>query len=784
MDFFNILNDLNIALDYYLFKLFGAVAAAFIAWEQWRRYTAFPSLRLTYAFGALAVLQILFFVLLAATEVNLALPIERVMGVVSSGILIWGFTPYFRTHEFRGNSILAINSAAATVTLLLVIVLWDGDNFNQTRGDILLTVWQVGLLGFGLGNCLQKADNERWFAIYSFFALLSGQLSHISLAQYYPDPNIPLLIWLSEVVAYVILVIAVYQGAMHSIAKRTSELEWRRQVSLNQLKGLGDLFKATQKITASLKRSEVLANATQNIANATEADQCAIALPTDEGDLSHLRLVEIYNVAREGRGEAVSFPVRDQREIQAAIENKTSIQVDQYKDNPQLDFLFTIMGAAEPGPLMVQPLLQQGEPIGVLLLGNSVSKRVFTETERDFILSLAEQVAIAIKHAAMHDAAEHEVRQLRYTLRNQEAEAGKMKAAMESQLRKSREEVDLFAKRLYEYEVKYKDKERALSQTESQLQQIQTQLTRLTPELDSYRQQLAAAESENKQLKGIISRLEQAVGEMETLREAASAPVVTRSENGAEMLFIAALAQNVRTPMTSVAGYTDLLLGESVGGISPMQRKFLQRIKANVNRLGAMLDDLITVTAIDTGQLVLTPVAVDLAELIENILITLNPQIEAKELTIKRNFLEAMPFVHLDARTSQQILHNLLNNAIQATPDNGSVTLTTTVESESDKPYLHLAVQDGGGGVASEELPDVFDRFYEADKPLIQGLGDTGVSLSIVKALVEINNGRIWVESDIGVGTTFTLVLPVSEQGDDPWENFLDTLPPFDLNPT
>ena len=131
--------------------------------------------------------------------------------------------------------------------------------------------------------------------------------------------------------------------------------------------------------------------------------------------------------------------------------------------------------------------------------------------------------------------------------------------------------------------------------------------------------------------------------------------------------FVASLSQELRTPMTSITGYTDLLVGESVGMLGEMQRKFLQRIKANIERMGSMLNDLIGVTAIDAGQLEIRPSVVDMAEVIEDTIIGARAQLEENEITLNMNMLEDSPPLK-PTQLGSQIIGNLLGNAIKSTP--------------------------------------------------------------------------------------------------------------------
>ncbi len=249
--------------------------------------------------------------------------------------------------------------------------------------------------------------------------------------------------------------------------------------------------------------------------------------------------------------------------------------------------------------------------------------------------------------------------------------------------------------------------------------------------------------------------------------------------------FVASLSQELRTPMTSITGYTDLLLGESVGLIGEMQRKFLQRIKANIERMSGMLNDLIGVTAIDAGQLEIRTAVVDIAEVIEDTIIGARAQVEEKELTLELNLPEQMPPVEADADCVHQIMANLVSNATKCSPVGSTVEVSAQVyDDEAGNPeetaYLKVSVRDSGGGIAPEDQERVFDRFYRAESPLINGLGETGVGLAIVKSLVEAHGGHTWVESEMGVGSTFSFLLPISQGFDDPWLEV--DVPPLDLS--
>ncbi len=233
-----------------------------------------------------------------------------------------------------------------------------------------------------------------------------------------------------------------------------------------------------------------------------------------------------------------------------------------------------------------------------------------------------------------------------------------------------------------------------------------------------------------------------------------------------ERSMVASLIQELRTPMTSITGYTDLLLRERAGILGESQRRLLLRVEANIERMERLLNDLIRATDLDAGQMTLLPEPVELDDIIEDTLDVLSARLDEKRLQIELDFPSELPLVHADRDSLQQVTLNLLSNAALSSEPDTQIRLAVRVEERPDDleglpAYLLVSVTDTGGGIAPEDRRRVFHRFYRADNPLIPGLGDTGVGLSVAKALVEANNGRIWVESEMGEGSTFSFMLPL-----------------------
>jgi signal transduction histidine kinase len=203
-----------------------------------------------------------------------------------------------------------------------------------------------------------------------------------------------------------------------------------------------------------------------------------------------------------------------------------------------------------------------------------------------------------------------------------------------------------------------------------------------------------------------------------------------------------------------------------VGILGTLQRKFLERIKASVERMHGTLNDLIRVASMGQRPIELMHQPVVLDAIVDQAVADTSAQLREKNIALRVDLPEELPQIYADRDAIQQIVLQLLQNAGAATPPEGSIALRARMNQDNDQEFLLIQVSDTGGGVHPDDLPRVFSRRYRADMPLIQGLGDTGVGLSIAKTLVEAHRGRIWVDSAYGQGTTFSVLMPVDPNPD------------------
>ena len=215
----------------------------------------------------------------------------------------------------------------------------------------------------------------------------------------------------------------------------------------------------------------------------------------------------------------------------------------------------------------------------------------------------------------------------------------------------------------------------------------------------------------------------------------------------------------LRTPITAIQGYSELVLDGGAGPVSDKQVRYMMVVQNNVRRLADLVSDLAEVSQIDAGRIKIRSEALDLRDAAEDTVAALAGLIEDKELTVEIAPVSVAPVARGDYKRVVQILTNLIGNACRYTPVGGQVT----VSFQPADGILLTMVKDTGIGVRSDELERIFERFYRSDDPLVRDQRGTGLGLPIAKSLVELHGGRIWVESEVGKGSVFGFTLPAVE---------------------
>ncbi|HCK65114.1 MAG TPA: hypothetical protein DHW49_02510 [Anaerolineae bacterium] len=238
--------------------------------------------------------------------------------------------------------------------------------------------------------------------------------------------------------------------------------------------------------------------------------------------------------------------------------------------------------------------------------------------------------------------------------------------------------------------------------------------------------------------------------------------------NLAKSDFVSFVAHELKNPMTSIKGYTDLLAAGAVGQVNDMQGNFLTTIKSNVERMSTLVSDLNDNSKIEAGRLRLEYKATDPAELVDEVIRTFTRQLEDKKQKLELLIPNGLPPMWADRTRVAQVLTNLVSNAHKYTPEEGIVQVGVEEtpnqwDLDGAPRVIHLWVKDSGIGMTLEDQQKIFQKFFRSDDPKAREAPGTGLGLNITKSLVEMQGGKIWFESEYRQGTTFHFTVPVAE---------------------
>ena len=222
--------------------------------------------------------------------------------------------------------------------------------------------------------------------------------------------------------------------------------------------------------------------------------------------------------------------------------------------------------------------------------------------------------------------------------------------------------------------------------------------------------------------------------------------------------FISVVSHELRTPLTSIKGYTDLLLSGAAGDNSEIQAEFLGIIQLSTTRLSNLINDILDISRIESGTLKIKHEPIDYRHLVADTLRLMKAAADAKDVSMDAALPETIPPVRGDADKVTQVLTNLVSNAIKYTPEGGWVKVSLEVTGDTS---VTTCVADSGIGVAPEDQPKLFQKFFRADNSSTREAGGTGLGLVIAKTLIELMGGTIWLESEPNRGSKFYFTLPL-----------------------
>ncbi|WP_428389549.1 ATP-binding protein [Mucisphaera sp.] len=281
---------------------------------------------------------------------------------------------------------------------------------------------------------------------------------------------------------------------------------------------------------------------------------------------------------------------------------------------------------------------------------------------------------------------------------------------------------------------------------------------------DVFNQMLESIKENQQQLSEANKSLDVKLGEM------AASNLALYEGNKLKGEFLANVSHELRTPLNSILGFAEVLsesLSSRSGPVDEKRKRYVSNILASSRHLLNLINDLLEVAKIEAGRVEvrIAPVSVD--DMTEGLVNLMRLQAEKRSIALKRRIEPGLPIVETDASRLQQILFNFLSNAVKFTPDLGTITISAALipEIPHNKPaQVRLSVSDTGPGIALEDQRKIFEKFTTLDPSVTKEHGGTGLGLTICSELADLLGGSIEIDSEVGKGATFSLVLPVKHQ--------------------
>jgi len=745
-----------------VFSIAFGLQSAFLHW----RSSDFPQARRTMVgLGLLLAVQLAMFLVSGlgwqrVFDPQIALPpLDRAFTVFSLIWITWLWA--FPEPSRPADSGAAILSALLGASIFLGIAdsaqqVRNGLAFNATTQDF---IWQMAsflMIAIGAMLLLVRRPSGWGNGLAIFILAFIGHLVYTVSERGAGD--YPGAVRLAYLAAYPILLTLSQRFPTSATATTTIKQEAavpeRRRYSTDP-----KTFHTLLDLAAESNSAKLSQAVTRAVAQTMLADLCFLIYLTD--NKNQMVIASGYDLIREEPLDGGSLNKTAVPMLASAIQRGRPLRLPASATSADIKGLGDALGIGNPGNLLCVPMMgKDKESIGGVLLLSPYSNRVWSAEDQAFLGNIATSLVAIVQRTQVmtslqqkQDEAQHELEQARADLE----EFRKQNQLISSQLEELKQK-PVGADTEYAVAVAQEAARKQIEELQSELEVLRTRgRSGVESEISQMEKELRLALEDIAHLQNQLAEANMKLLELEKGQKAA------RSNEQAEV--VASIAQELRQPMSSIVGYTDLLLGESVGILGALQRKFVERVKSSTERIGSLIDDLIQVTTLETGLGDLKLETVDLNQIIDSAMSYTSSQMREKNISMHIDLPKTMSPIHADQEALQQILLHLLQNAGSASPIEGRIMLKVQTRNEDDQDYVLLQVTDSGGGIPSGDLPRVFTRLYRADNVLIQGVGDTGVGLSIAKSLTEAQHGRIWVESEPGVGSTFSVLLPIARAG-------------------
>lgn len=496
-----------------------------------------------------------------------------------------------------------------------------------------------------------------------------------------------------------------------------------------QLQQLSVLYEVGQTLTASLRLEEILPSIVDVAIHLTHAEEGGVWLLDETGEALHLR---VHRSRDAEASSAIStppltMPVADSL-LGRAVRTGRPILLG--PGVHQLDTGILVRS------LLYVPLRAHGRILGVLGVLNRLQEAAFSESDVHFLTMLGDYAAVAIEKARLFEAIQAEKSKLEAILQGIEQPVLVLDSQETLILMNQAAQQHLGLPpqaqgQPFRSMVSHPELLSLIDRKPSTGQTVRQEVT--LPHHLTFQASLTAVEG---------------VGYVIVMQDITYLKELDRIKSE----FVSIVSHDVRTPLTTIRGYVSLL--PRVGPLNPRQQEFVEKVERAMQTIVELLNNLLDLSRLESGY-ALSMETCSLTGILNEAVQIIRPQAEGKQHTLILELPADLPPIQGDPRRLEQVFLNLLSNAVKYTPPGGRIT----VRAREQEGYIAVQVSDTGVGIPPADLPHIFSKFYRVRREGEAAEG-TGLGLAIVKSIVERHGGRVWAESEVGKGSTFTVLLP------------------------
>ncbi|UCH59804.1 MAG: GAF domain-containing protein [Anaerolineales bacterium] len=571
------------------------------------------------------------------------------------------------------------------------------------------------------------------------------------------------------------------EGTRNSLGQAVQKLDDVSMVldtSTEQLR-LAAIYRVSQALSSSLDLDQVLNQVMDAVISLTGAERGFLMLVDPKTNQLNLRAAR--NIEQETL--LSKNPEISQTVLESVLKSGKGVVTTDAQTDPRFAKHDSVMFYALRS-LLCAPLSVRGRGIGVIYVDNRAQSGLFTRDDLELLNTFAVQAAIAIDNARLYTQTDQalveriteletltqidqelnaslEINHVleishRWAIRGSGATqgwillAGSELPTMQVVAGANHESVDIQAVMALLEKTSYQ----AIPTTQSQTSRLVAPLKQADKIIGAL-----MVESEKSFSEANVQFLTRLAARAAIAIEKARLYQAVQQANLAKSKFVSVVSHELRIPMTSIKGYTDLILKGAAGEVSDQQSKFLEIIQNNVGRMSVLVSDLSDISRIEMGRLKLEPAMVQLHEYIEETIQRLQHRLAEKKHITELKLSEALPAVFADPDRLVQVLTNLVSNANKYTPEGGKIRIRARQEGE----FVRIEVIDNGIGIQAEDQAKLFTQFFRSDDPLVREQQGWGLGLNLTKRLIELMGGTIRAESVPGKGSNFWFTLPIRE---------------------